>query len=242
MRRSWGGRLMPALLSKAVRPLTRTKPLSGRRMPAVAWSVRLFPAPDGPNRTAIASAALKAVARWNAPRRLRMSTSSTALPARDAQQPADNQQAEQGGDGQDGHQGVGQSGVAGLPGIVDGDGHRSRLAGDVAGEHDRGAELADGTSEGQGGAGDNAGPGQGQSNSEEQRQAQAERVFEELAQQAPPSEHLQQVVTQDSRGQYQGKGHQCRKHASSPELTSCQEPGQPHPQHQADGGRQGGHL
>src|SRR4030066_188239 len=119
MRRSCGGRLIPWLLSKAVRPFTRTRPLSGRRIPAIAWSVRLLPAPDGPNNTAISSPALKAVASRKAPRRLRMSTSSMApLPAGYAQQSADDQQAEQGRDGEDGHQPVGQSGIAGLPGGV----------------------------------------------------------------------------------------------------------------------------
>src|SRR6267142_764074 len=188
MRRRGVGTSMPRSLSNTGSPSIAMRPRSGRRMPAMALTTEVLPAPERPKSAVTPAPASNEAARRKSPSPRSMSTDSIfpRYPARGAahhhlgnvergkrQQHRDDAQA---------HRGF----VAGwsLRIGIDSERQRARLAGDVRHESDGRAELAEAARKGEQHAGDDAGESQRQSHGEkysEPARAQRARGGLELA-------------------------------------------------------------
>src|SRR6185503_13226969 len=74
MRRRGVGTSIPRSLSNTGSPLMTIRPRSGRRMPAMALTTEVLPAPERPKRAVMPSPASKAALRRKLPRRRSMSS------------------------------------------------------------------------------------------------------------------------------------------------------------------------
>src|SRR5664280_1384385 len=170
---------MPASASKSTSPSSATCPWSGRSSPAMALSVNVLPAPEGPNSTSRVASLAKAMSSSNrcdgSPMVLRTATfhfmARRSRAPRNAcrRQAACEQQHRDAGDRRQKDEPVGQIILAGLYGFVDGDRHRLRLAGDAARDHQGRAEFAQRSGEREQGAGEDASPRQRQGDAAEDR-------------------------------------------------------------------------
>src|SRR5690349_13729571 len=121
------------------------RPSSGVSRPAMAASVVDFPEPEGPNRMVMPGSARKATSTLNSRSRDRVSLrrTSSASGIAHPRQAIDQIQRHDGDAGEDGHHAGGGALVVLLDGVVDGQRRGLRLAGNVARDHERDAEVAE---------------------------------------------------------------------------------------------------
>src|SRR5258705_5651262 len=149
---------MPPAESNTASPLMAMRPRSGRRMPAMALTTEVLPAPERPNRAVTPSPASNEAARRKSPSPRSMSTDSIfpRYPARGAAHHhlgnAESGKRQQHRDDAQAHRG--SIARRGLRIGIDSERQRARLAGDVRHESDGGAELAEPARKGKQPAGD----------------------------------------------------------------------------------------
>src|SRR5882672_720482 len=153
---------MPSSAANTVSPLISMRPRSGRRMPAMALTTEVLPAPDRPNSAVTPSPVWNEAERLQAPSLRSTSTDSIFLahyPARRAAHQdfryVERGERQQHRDDAQAHRG--RVARRGLRVRVDRERQRARLARNVGNEGDGRAELAQAAREGEQHAGDHAG-------------------------------------------------------------------------------------
>src|SRR5260221_840937 len=175
MRRRGVGTSMPRPLSNTGSPSIVMRPRSGRRMPAMALTTEVLPAPERPKSAVTPSPASKAALRRNAPRRRSMSTVSVIAPhpfCRTAHQYFRN--VERGERKQHRNEAQPQRGLVSRWRLrigIDRERQRARLAWYVGNESNGRAELSQAARKGQQHARDDAGQRQRQGDGEKDANA-----------------------------------------------------------------------
>src|SRR5712672_3302368 len=225
MRRRGVGTSMPRPLSNTGSPSIVMRPRSGRRMPAMALTTEVLPAPERPKSAVTPSPASKAALRRNAPRRRSMSTVSVIAShpfCRTAHQYFRN--VERGERKQHRNEAQPQRGLVSRRRLrigIDRERQRARLAGYVGDESNGRAELSQAARKGQQHACDDSRQSQRQSDGEKDAGAagaqRACRGFE-LA--------VDAFERKSDGAHHQGKTHYSRgqRRAGPPECEDYSEP------------------
>src|SRR5262245_19396806 len=124
------------------------RPASGRSSTARHWSVSVLPAPDGPNSAATPATDGHATSSVNPGNRL-TSVTSSGMSGRAGAETAGHDQDDAREQGQEADQDKGAAGLPDLDSGIDREGNGGRAPRDVAGEHQRRAELPERPGEGQ---------------------------------------------------------------------------------------------